>query len=77
MCQLKKLAQSGNARKSAARPPTTALMDAPPLKVTSRCSYPAVDSRNAGDNAAAKFLDFFSPGIRNLKTREAYARACA
>jgi integrase/recombinase XerD len=32
---------------------------------------------NAGENAAAKFLEFFAARIRNLNTREAYARACA
>jgi integrase/recombinase XerD len=32
---------------------------------------------NAGENAATKFLEFFAARIRNLNTREAYARACA
>ena len=32
---------------------------------------------NAGENAASKFLEFFAARIRNLNTREAYARACA
>jgi hypothetical protein len=32
---------------------------------------------NAGENAATKFLEFFVARIRNLNTREAYARACA
>jgi hypothetical protein len=31
---------------------------------------------NAGENAATKFLEFFAARIRNLNTREAYARAC-
>jgi integrase/recombinase XerD len=30
---------------------------------------------NAGDNAAEKFIDFFTAQIRNRNTREAYARA--
>src|SRR3974390_924861 len=32
---------------------------------------------NAGENAATKFLEFFAARIRNLNTREAYARGCA
>ena len=32
---------------------------------------------NASENAATKFLEFFAARIRNLNTREAYARACA
>src|SRR5262249_8210674 len=32
---------------------------------------------NAGENAATKFLEFFAARIRNLNTREAYARACS
>src|ERR1700681_1928698 len=32
---------------------------------------------NAGENAGTKFLEFFAARIRNLNTREAYARACA
>jgi hypothetical protein len=31
---------------------------------------------NVGENAATKFLEFFAARIRNLNTRDAYARAC-
>ena len=32
---------------------------------------------SAGENAATKFPEFFAARIRNLNTREAYARACS
>jgi nucleotide-binding universal stress UspA family protein len=55
-----------------------ALFDARMNALTLRHAHtvPAILA-NAGENAATKFLEFFAARIRNLNTREAYARACA
>jgi hypothetical protein len=55
-----------------------ALFDARMNALTLRHAHtvPAILA-NAGENAATNFLEFFAARIRNLNTREAYARACA